>query len=87
MEPKSTKARMARPRPGAAQPAAPLPLDPQAIASRAYALYEARGRTPGNEREDWLLAERQLLEEREAAARTVAPSPRPRRERARPAEV
>jgi hypothetical protein len=32
------------------------------IASRAYTLYEQRGREPGHELEDWLEAEKQLLE-------------------------
>jgi Protein of unknown function (DUF2934) len=31
------------------------------IRRRAYQLYEQRGRTPGHENEDWLLAEREVL--------------------------
>jgi Protein of unknown function (DUF2934) len=34
------------------------------IAQRAYALYEARGREDGHDVDDWLEAERELLEER-----------------------
>jgi len=33
------------------------------IAQRAYALYEARGREDGHALDDWLQAERELLEE------------------------
>ncbi len=32
------------------------------IAQRAYELFESRGRTPGNELEDWCLAEAELLQ-------------------------
>lgn len=83
MERKDTKGRTARPRPGAARPETKAHLDPEAIARRAYALYEARGRTPGHEREDWLAAERQLLEERETPP---APPVRSRRQE-RPKEA
>ena len=31
------------------------------IRQRAYQLYEQRGRTPGRESEDWLLAEREVV--------------------------
>jgi hypothetical protein len=31
------------------------------IRERAYQLYLERGRTPGNENEDWLTAEREIL--------------------------
>jgi Protein of unknown function (DUF2934) len=31
------------------------------IRRRAYQLYEERGYTPGDEREDWLVAEREIL--------------------------
>ncbi len=31
------------------------------IRRRAYELYEQRGYTPGHEREDWLVAEREVL--------------------------
>ena len=34
--------------------------DQEAVARRAYELFEARGRLPGHEEEDWLEAERQL---------------------------
>jgi hypothetical protein len=33
------------------------------IAQRAYALYEARGREDGHDLDDWLEAERELLEQ------------------------
>ena len=33
------------------------------IAQRAYSLYEARGRQEGHDLDDWLQAERELLEE------------------------
>ena len=36
----------------------------QEIAQRAYALYEARGREDGHDMDDWLEAERELLQER-----------------------
>ena len=63
-----------------------------AIARRAYELYEARGGEPGRDLEDWLKAERELeailradVSERRAAAPTSpndaassdAPRPRP----------
>jgi hypothetical protein len=37
-----------------------LPLEDE-IRLRAYQLYEERGCTAGDEREDWLVAERQVL--------------------------
>jgi len=39
--------------------ATPIDLDAQ-IRERAYALYEERGRIPGQENEDWLRAEREV---------------------------
>lgn len=43
--------------------AAPKRLRPthEQIAQRAYELYEARGRQPGADRQDWLRAERELM--------------------------
>jgi hypothetical protein len=38
-------------------------LAPSAIAERAFALFEDRGRTDGHDVDDWLEAERQLLHE------------------------
>jgi len=35
------------------------------IRTRAYELYEARGREPGHEWEDWLQAEREVRPKRE----------------------
>jgi Protein of unknown function (DUF2934) len=33
------------------------------IRERAYELYESRGRAPGQEQEDWLRAEREILKQ------------------------
>jgi Protein of unknown function (DUF2934) len=42
--------------------AAPTSIDLEAqIRQRAYELYEERGRTPGQETEDWFRAEREVL--------------------------
>ena len=38
----------------------PADLEPE-IRARAYELYEQRGCTPGDEAEDWLTAEREIL--------------------------
>jgi hypothetical protein len=38
------------------------------IAKRAYALYEARGREDGHDVDDWLQAEREILEEKNGLA-------------------
>ena len=35
------------------------------VRTRAYELYEARGREPGHEWEDWLQAEREVRSKRE----------------------
>jgi hypothetical protein len=41
---------------------APTPIDLEGqIRQRAYELYEERGRTPGQETEDWFRAEREVL--------------------------
>jgi hypothetical protein len=40
------------------------PITEEEIAQRAYALYEMRGREDGHDLDDWLKAERELLEER-----------------------
>jgi len=46
----------------AAPAAAPTPIDLDAqIRQRAYEIYEERGCTPGQEGEDWLRAEREVL--------------------------
>lgn len=43
-------------------PAVPTPIDLEAqIRQRAYEIYEERGCTPGQEGEDWLRAEREVL--------------------------
>jgi len=40
----------------------PTPIDLEGqIRQRAYELYEERGRTPGQETEDWVRAEREVL--------------------------
>jgi DUF2934 family protein len=38
----------------------PINLEDE-IRRRAYEIYEQRGRTPGNQHEDWLRAEREIL--------------------------
>jgi len=38
------------------------------IRVRAYELYEARGCTPGHEHEDWLVAEREVLDRHHQSA-------------------
>ncbi|MBI4719618.1 MAG: glycosyltransferase [Planctomycetes bacterium] len=76
-----------RPRPGNGKPdvltaktaaahepqAVPAPTEPE-IRARAHAIYLARNGAPGDPVADWLLAERQLREERRAQARPVAES-------------
>jgi len=43
-------------------PSKPTPIDLQAqIRERAYELYQERGCAPGQENEDWLRAEREVL--------------------------
>ena len=46
---------------------------PEAIGRRAYELYEARGRLPGHELEDWLAAEAELRGSGTAAGDSDAP--------------
>jgi len=41
--------------------AEPVVIDTEAIARLAYSLYEARGYTGGSAEEDWLRAERELM--------------------------
>jgi Protein of unknown function (DUF2934) len=43
---------------------ASVTITQEEIAQRAYALYEARGREDGHDLDDWLEAERELLEQR-----------------------
>lgn len=39
----------------------PIPINvEEEIRRRAYELYEERGRTPGHDHEDWLVAEREV---------------------------
>ena len=42
----------------------------QRIAARAYEMYQARGEVPGHEQDDWLRAERELLDAASADAFT-----------------
>ncbi len=44
------------------------------IALRAYQIYLERGKTAGNELEDWTRAERELMEKRRKTPRKVAPA-------------
>ena len=40
----------------------PIPINvEEEIRRRAFELYEQRGRTPGGEHDDWLVAEREIL--------------------------
>jgi hypothetical protein len=48
--------------------------DQEAVARRAYELFEARGRLPGHEKEDWLEAERQLRGQRKPVAARKRPA-------------
>jgi len=41
---------------------------PQQIAARAYELYEQRGATHGHDVDDWLQAERELVQQKAAPA-------------------
>jgi hypothetical protein len=50
---------------------APRP-SPEAIARRAYELFEARGGVPGHELEDWLRAEAELAQRAQGAPATAA---------------
>ena len=44
----------------------PRPVPSQdLIRERAYQLYESRGREPGQDKEDWLCAEQQILKPRQ----------------------
>jgi len=46
----------------AASPISPTPIDLEAqIRTRAYELYQERGCAPGQENEDWLRAEHEVL--------------------------
>jgi len=56
--PEATSVPQVRKNGGSSNPT-PIDLEIQ-IRKRAYELYEERGRTPGNENEDWLRAEREV---------------------------
>jgi hypothetical protein len=47
--------------PGMSRDSSPTDLESE-IRRRAYELYERRGCTPGHEHEDWLMAEREVVE-------------------------
>jgi len=47
--------------PGISRDSRPTELETE-IRRRAYELYERRGCTPGHENEDWLIAEREVVE-------------------------
>lgn len=47
--------------PGISSDSRPTELETE-IRRRAYELYERRGCTPGHENEDWLIAEREVVE-------------------------
>jgi hypothetical protein len=49
----------------------------QQIAARAFELYQARGEVPGHEEEDWLRAERELLDASSADSFTNEGGPPP----------
>jgi hypothetical protein len=57
-------------------PKTPIPIRPkppdaeveEQIRQRAYQLYEGRGRLDGNDMDDWLIAEEEVLGSREAKA-------------------
>lgn len=77
---------------GTRRPSESQPTDEQLlrqeIARRAYGRYRDRGFAPGDEIEDWLAAEREVLEERAKVRADVSESPNPgglraRRRRAR----
>ncbi|MGK5087430.1 DUF2934 domain-containing protein [Bdellovibrionota bacterium FG-2] len=46
------------------------------IAQRAYELYLAKGRKNGNEKEDWLKAEAELMQAMNKATEKVAKAPK-----------
>ena len=52
---------------------AKTPPTQEEIALRAYHIYLERSGAPGNELEDWIRAERELLEQTGMARRTEAP--------------
>ena len=56
------------------------------IRRRAYELFIARGGTPGSELEDWLVAERELIESRRDDRRAVEPRPEEQRREGPPSQ-
>jgi hypothetical protein len=62
----------------------PPPPSPEAIARRAYELFERRGRVPGHELEDWLVAEAELTG---TAVQAATDEPQPAAGARRPARA
>ena len=67
--PKQAKPNIAVVPPTSLNTAAMMPNTPPSqetarIRDRAYELYESRGREPGNEQQDWLRAEQEILRRR-----------------------
>jgi hypothetical protein len=69
-----TRTKVEEPRKIVAEPrraVAPINLEEE-IRRRAYQLYEERGRMPGYENEDWLVAEREILSRHSASHQASA---------------
>lgn len=49
-----------KPEPKKMAPPIPINLDEE-IRRRAYEIFQQRGNTPGNEQDDWMVAEREVL--------------------------
>lgn len=75
MQHKKPKAKTTRP---SQPPPARVVLDREAVARLAYELYVQRGREPGHDAEDWLMAEQTLLKQspRSDARRSAAKASR-----------
>jgi Protein of unknown function (DUF2934) len=52
-----------------------MPVDHQAIAERAYQLWESRGRPEGEHEQIWIDAERELQQAGSKVAEATAPTP------------
>ena len=59
--PKRAGATHSRKSPAPAAISEPVPVDQESVARLAYALWEARGGVGGSPEEDWLRAERELV--------------------------
>jgi hypothetical protein len=67
--------RVRQPRPAGRPPketlvvqSAPASVSPEAVSRRAYEIYEARGSRDGSPLDDWLRAERELMDAEAAKA-------------------